>query len=41
MTILQKYRGAAMEVITNFVNTPSLSAADAAKTLADAVEAQK
>ena len=41
MTILQKYRGAAMEVITNFVNTPSLSAADAAKNLADAVEAQK
>ena len=32
MTILQKYRGAAMEVITNFVNTPNLSAADAAKT---------
>jgi glucose/mannose transport system substrate-binding protein len=41
MTILQKYRGAAMEVITNFVNTPGLSAADAAKNLADAVEAQK
>jgi glucose/mannose transport system substrate-binding protein len=41
MTILQKYRGAAMEVITNFVNTPNLSAADAAKNLADAVEAQK
>jgi glucose/mannose transport system substrate-binding protein len=41
MTILQKYRGAAMEVITNFVNTPNLSAADAAKNMADAVEAQK
>ena len=41
MTILQKYRGAAMEVITNFVNTPSLSAADAAKQMADAVDAQK
>jgi glucose/mannose transport system substrate-binding protein len=41
MTILQKYRGAAMEVITNFVNTPNLSAADAAKQMADAVEAQK
>jgi glucose/mannose transport system substrate-binding protein len=41
MTILQKYRGAAMEVITEFVNTPNLSAADAAKRMADAVEAQK
>ena len=41
MTILQKYRGAAMEVITNFVNTPGLSAADAAKNMADAVDAQK
>ena len=41
MTILQKYRGAAMEVITNFVNTPGLSAADAAKQMADAVDAQK
>ncbi len=41
MTILQKYRGAAMEVITEFVNTPSLSATDAAKRLADAVEAQQ
>jgi glucose/mannose transport system substrate-binding protein len=41
MTILQKYRGAAMEVITEFVNTPNISAADAAKRLADAVEAQQ
>src|ERR1700758_2999361 len=41
MTIPQKYRGAAMEVITEFVNTPNLSAADAAKRLADAVEAQQ
>jgi glucose/mannose transport system substrate-binding protein len=41
MTILQKYRGAAMEVITEFVNTPKLSAADAAKQMADAVEAQQ
>jgi glucose/mannose transport system substrate-binding protein len=41
MTILQKYRGAAMEVITNFVNTPNLSASDAAKQMADAVDAQK
>jgi len=28
-------------VITNFVNTPNLSAADAAKQMAEAVEAQK
>src|SRR6201993_88051 len=41
MTILQKYRGAAMEVITEFVNTPNLSAADAAKQMAEAVEAQQ
>src|SRR6201993_2705252 len=41
MTIPQKYRGAAMEVITKFVNTPNLSAADAAKRMADAVEAQQ
>jgi glucose/mannose transport system substrate-binding protein len=41
MTILQKYRGAAMEVITEFVNNPNISAADAAKRLGDAVEAQK
>jgi glucose/mannose transport system substrate-binding protein len=41
MTILQKYRGAAMEMITEFVNTPSMSAADGAKRMADAVEAQK
>jgi len=41
MTILQKYRGAAMELITEFVNNPNMSAADAAKRLGDAVEAQK
>jgi len=41
MTILQKYRGAAMEVITEFVNDPKISAADGAKRLGDAVEAQK
>ncbi len=41
MTILQKYRGAAMEVITEFVNTPNMSAADGAKRMADAVEAQQ
>ena len=41
MTILQKYRGAMMEVITAFVNTPDMSAKDAANAMADAVEAQK
>jgi len=41
MTILQKYRGAAMEVITEFVNNPNISAADAAKRMGEAVEAQK
>jgi glucose/mannose transport system substrate-binding protein len=41
MTILQKYRGAIMEVITSFVNTPGMSANDAANAMADAVEAQK
>jgi glucose/mannose transport system substrate-binding protein len=41
MTILQKYRGAIMEVITSFVNTPGMSSKDAANAMADAVEAQK
>ena len=41
MTILQKYRGAIMEVITSFVNTPGMSAKDGANAMADAVEAQK
>ncbi|MCU0854805.1 MAG: ABC transporter substrate-binding protein [Rhodobacteraceae bacterium] len=40
MTVLQKYRGAMMEVITEFVNTPDMSAEDAANMMADAVEAQ-
>jgi glucose/mannose transport system substrate-binding protein len=40
MTVLQKYRGAMMEAITEFVNTPGQSPADAAKAMADAVEAQ-
>ena len=39
MTILQKYRGAIMEVITSFVNNPNMSAKDAANAMADAVEA--
>ena len=41
MTVLQKYRGAMMEVITQFVNTPGMSPKDAANAMADAVEAQK
>ena len=41
MTILQKYRGAIMEVITTFVNDPKMSSKDAAKAMADAVDAQK
>ena len=40
MTVLQKYRGAMMDVITEFVNTPDMSPADAANAMADAVEAQ-
>jgi glucose/mannose transport system substrate-binding protein len=41
MTILQKYRGAAMEVITTFVNDPTMTSKDAANKMADEVEAQK
>ncbi len=41
MTVLQKYRGAMMEAITEFVNTPDQTAADAANAMADAVEAQQ
>lgn len=40
MTVLQKYRGAMMDTITEFVNTPDMSSADAANIMADAVEAQ-
>ena len=40
MTVLQKYRGAMMEVITAFVNSDQ-TPEDAANALADAVEAQK
>ncbi len=40
MAILQKFRGAMMEVITEFVNNPKMSAQDAASKLGDAVEAQ-
>jgi glucose/mannose transport system substrate-binding protein len=41
MTILQKYRGAAMEVITSFVNNPKMTPQEAANAMADAVDAQK
>jgi glucose/mannose transport system substrate-binding protein len=40
MTVLQKYRGAMMETITEFVNTPDMSSSDAANAMADAVQAQ-
>jgi glucose/mannose transport system substrate-binding protein len=40
MTVLQKYRGAMMEVITEFVNS-DMKPEDAAKAMADTVEAQK
>lgn len=39
MTVLQKYRGAMMEIITEFVNS-DMSSADAANAMADEVEAQ-
>jgi glucose/mannose transport system substrate-binding protein len=41
MTILQKYRGAAMDVITTFVNNPKMTPKEAANAMADAVAAQK
>jgi glucose/mannose transport system substrate-binding protein len=40
MTVLQKYRGAMMETITEFVNAPEMTGEEAANILADAVEAQ-
>lgn len=40
MTIAQKFRGAIMDTVTEFVNTPDMSSADAAAAMADAVEAQ-
>ena len=39
MTVLQKYRGAMMEIITEFVNS-DMSAEEAANLMADEVEAQ-
>ena len=41
MTVLQKYRGAMMETITEFVNTPKMSSKEAATAMADNVAAQK
>lgn len=41
MTVLQKFRGAMMEVITEFVADPSITPEMAANQLADAVEAQQ
>ncbi len=41
MTVLQKFRGAMMEVITEFVADPSITPEQAANQLADAVEAQQ
>ena len=40
MTVLQKYRGAMMDTITEFVNTPEMTSEEAANIMADAVEAQ-
>ncbi len=40
MTVLQKYRGAMMDLITEFVNTPEMTSEEAANLMADAVEAQ-
>lgn len=39
MTVLQKYRGAMMEIITEFVNS-DMSSEEAANLMADEVEAQ-
>jgi glucose/mannose transport system substrate-binding protein len=40
MAVAQKYRGAMFEVITEFVNDPSVASAEAAAQLAEAVESQ-
>ena len=40
MTIAQKFRGAIMDTVTEFVNSPDMSSADAANTMADEVESQ-
>ncbi len=41
MTLLQKYRGAIMDVVTQFVNTPSMTSQKAADAMADGVEAEQ
>jgi glucose/mannose transport system substrate-binding protein len=41
MTILQKYRGAVLDVITKFVNTPGMQPEDAAQQMSDGVVAQQ
>ena len=40
MTVLQKYRGAMMDLITEFVNSPEMTSEEAANLMADGVEAQ-
>jgi glucose/mannose transport system substrate-binding protein len=40
MTVSQRYRGAMMDTITEFVNRPEMTPADAANAMADAVEEQ-
>jgi len=41
MTVLQKFRGAMMDTITQFVNTPDMTSEQAANAMADAVAAQQ
>jgi glucose/mannose transport system substrate-binding protein len=41
MTVLQKYRGAILEVVTQFTNNPKTTPKQAAEQLGDTVEAQK
>jgi glucose/mannose transport system substrate-binding protein len=41
MTVLQKYRGAMMDTITQFVNTPNMTSEQAAQAMSDAVAAQQ
>jgi glucose/mannose transport system substrate-binding protein len=41
MTVLQKYRGAMLEVITQFTNNAKMTAKQAAEEMANTVEAQK
>jgi len=40
MTVLQVYRGAMMDIITEFVNSPEMTSEEAANAMADAVEAE-